>query len=53
MKWKQQENVYVEKVFLPYIPDRLLEYLSLLLGSLEGVAEKPVELMDKLFRLEP
>lgn len=35
-----------------YVPERLFEYRSLLLGSLKG-EEKLVELMDKLFRLEP
>lgn len=35
------------------IPERLLEYRSLLLGSLEGVEEKLVELIVKLFRLDP
>lgn len=35
-----------------YIPERPLEYLSLLPGNLEGV-EKLVALIDKLLRVEP
>lgn len=46
-------NGMVEKRFGAYIPERLLEYRLLLLGNLEGVEEKLVELIGKLFRLEP
>lgn len=46
-------NGKFERRFGAYIPDRLLEYRSLLLSNLGIVEEKPVELIDKLFRLEP
>lgn len=42
----------IKWISVVYIPERLLEYLSLLPGNLEGV-EKLVVLIDKLLRLEP
>lgn len=46
-------NGTTQKETWVYIPERPLENRSVLLGNLEGVDEKLVELIDRLLRLEP